>query len=151
MTVEGAVHKSFILVGLVIASAAFAWTKMPQIPMLYVIASVVATLVIALVISFFPKTSPYLAMPYAVAEGVFLAFISSTFEAKYPGIVPQAAALTFGVFTSLLIAYQSGWIKATENFKLGVAAATGGIFLVYLVSIVGNLTGWFHFGFIHSS
>ena len=32
-------------------------------------------------------------------------------------------------------------IKATENFKLGVAAATGGIFLIYLVSFVLGFFG----------
>ena len=31
--------------------------------------------------------------------------------------------------------------RATENFKLGVVAATGAICLVYLVSIVLNLFG----------
>ena len=35
---------------------------------------------------------------------------------------------------ALLAAYRSGLIKATENFKLGVVAATGGICLLYLVS-----------------
>ena len=149
MTIEGTVHKSFILVAIVIASAAYVWTHLKGMPMAYVLGSLAVGFVLSLVISFFPKTSPYLAPVYAAAEGVFLAFLSSLFEAKYPGIVPQAAALTFGIFVSLLAAYQSGWIKATENFKLGVVAATGGIALVYLASLLGNLTGWYHFGFIH--
>jgi uncharacterized YccA/Bax inhibitor family protein len=53
----------------------------------------------------------------------------------------QAVALTFGTLFSLLFAYKSGLIKATENFKLGVAAATGGIFLIYLVSFVLSFFG----------
>ena len=44
--------------------------------------------------------------------------------------------LTFGTLFALLFAYRSGLIKATENFKLGVVAATGGIALVYLASFV---------------
>ena len=48
------------------------------------------------------------------------------------------------------MAYKSGLIKATENFKLGVVAATGGIALLYLVSF-----GMSFFGksipFIHES
>ena len=32
-------------------------------------------------------------------------------------------------------------IKATENFKLGVAAATGGIFIVYMISFVMSFFG----------
>ena len=48
------------------------------------------------------------------------------------------------------MAYRSGLIRATENFKLGVVAATGGIFILYLVSF-----GMSFFGksipFIHES
>jgi multidrug efflux pump subunit AcrB len=36
----------------------------------------------------------------------------------------QAIGLTLGILASLLLAYRSGMIKATENFKLGIAAAT---------------------------
>lgn len=39
------------------------------------------------------------------------------------------------------MAYKTGLIKATENFKLGVVAATGGIFLIYVVSIMLGLFG----------
>jgi uncharacterized YccA/Bax inhibitor family protein len=63
------------------------------------------------------------------------------FERHYPGIVSQAVFLTFGTLAALLIAYRSGWIKATENFKLGVVAATGGIFFVYLISFVLSFFG----------
>lgn len=48
----------------------------------------------------------------------------------------QAVLLTFGTLFALLIAYRSGVIKATENFKMGVVAATGGIALLYLASFV---------------
>jgi uncharacterized YccA/Bax inhibitor family protein len=50
--------------------------------------------------------------------------------------------LTFGTLFALLFAYKTRLIRATENFKLGVVAATGGIALVYLVSIVGSMFGW---------
>jgi uncharacterized YccA/Bax inhibitor family protein len=49
--------------------------------------------------------------------------------------------LTFGTLAALLLAYRSGLIKATENFKLGVFAATGGIALLYLVSMGLGLFG----------
>ena len=51
----------------------------------------------------------------------------------------QAVVLTFGTLFGLLMAYRSGLIKATENFKLGVVAATGGIAMLYLVNIVHGL------------
>ena len=55
-----------------------------------------------------------------------------------------------GVLFSLLMAYKSGLIKVTENFKLGIVAATGGIMMVYLASMV---LGFFGLGvpFIHES
>ena len=46
-----------------------------------------------------------------------------------------------GIFAALLFAYKTKIIKATENFKLGVFAATGGIALVYLVSFVMSFFG----------
>ena len=44
-----------------------------------------------------------------------------------------------------------GLIKATENFKLGVVAATGGIIIVYLVTFLLGLFGFHQIGFIHGS
>ena len=49
--------------------------------------------------------------------------------------------LTFGTLGALLLAYRSGVIRATENFKLGVFAATGGIALMYLLSFVLSFFG----------
>ena len=40
-----------------------------------------------------------------------------------------------------MIAYRSGYIKATENFKLGVFAATGGIAIVYLINFIMSFFG----------
>jgi uncharacterized YccA/Bax inhibitor family protein len=70
---------------------------------------------------------------YAILEGGALGAISALFEFRYPGIVMQAVLCTFGTFFALLMAYRSKLIQATENFKLGVFAATGGIALVYLI------------------
>ena len=56
--------------------------------------------------------------------------------------------LTGGTLFALLTAYQMRLIRATENFKLGVAAATGGIFLVYLATWILGFFGiqipWIH-------
>jgi uncharacterized YccA/Bax inhibitor family protein len=53
----------------------------------------------------------------------------------------EAVELTFGTLAALLAAYASGLIKATENFKLGIVAATGGILLVYMASFVLGFFG----------
>ena len=71
-------------------------------------------------------------------------------ERIYPGIVPQAAGLTFGILFALLAAYKSGLIRATENFKLGVVAATGGIFVIYIASFILGFFG-ISIPFLHDS
>ena len=53
----------------------------------------------------------------------------------------QAVALTFGTLFCLLTAYKSGIIKPTENFKLGIVAATGAIAMIYFVSIIMGFFG----------
>jgi uncharacterized YccA/Bax inhibitor family protein len=63
------------------------------------------------------------------------------FEVQYPGIALQAMALTFGVLGVMLLAYRSGVVKVTEKFRAGVIAATGAIFLVYLVGFVLSFFG----------
>jgi uncharacterized YccA/Bax inhibitor family protein len=96
----------------------------------------VGGLILALVTVFKKEWSPVTAPMYALVEGFFLGAISAVFEARFPGIVFQAVLLTFGTLFALLAAYRSGLIKVTENFKIGVVAATGGIALLYLASFV---------------
>ena len=62
--------------------------------------------------------------------------ISYFYNYLYGGIVTNAILLTIGILVSLLIAYRSGFIKATENFKLGIFAATGGIAILYIVNFI---------------
>ena len=87
---------------------------------------------------------------YAISQGLVLGALSRVFEMQYPGIAVQAIFLTFGTLGSLLLAYMSGLIKATENFKLGVFAATGAIAVVYLINFIMSFFGS-GIGVIHSS
>jgi uncharacterized YccA/Bax inhibitor family protein len=108
-------------------------------------------LVMALVTAFKQTWAPVTAPIYAALEGLFVGAVSALFEARYPGIVMQAVMLTFGTLGALLMAYKSGLIKATENFKLGVTAATGAIALLYLVNIGLRLFTDVSIPFIHES
>lgn len=140
MTLDGTVNKTGFLLALVMLSGAWTWTMsmnavqqglaIPSWP--YICGLVGFGLVFLLV--FKPNLCPMLAPVYAVLEGLFLGTMSATFELNYPGIAGQAIFLTFGILGALLLAYRSGLIKPSENFKLGIAAATGGIMLVYLIS-----------------
>lgn len=105
------------------------------------IGGAVVGFILALVISFKPSAAPYLVPVYAVAEGAFLGALSATYETLYYGITMQAALITISVFIALLIAYKTRMIRATENFKLGIFAATAGIAIVYLLSFILGLFG----------
>ena len=63
------------------------------------------------------------------------------YNSMYNGIVTDAIFLTVGILLSLLFAYRSGLIKPTENFKLGIFAATGGIAIVYIINMVMGFFG----------
>ncbi|MDI4649553.1 Bax inhibitor-1/YccA family protein [Cohnella hashimotonis] len=143
MTIDGTVNKAFIMLVLLMAGAFVAWNNYfaggDIIP--FAIGGAILGFVLALIISFVPKTAPYLAPVYAVAEGVFLGAISANYESYYDGITLQAALLTMGIFIALLLAYKTRLIRATENFKLGIFAATAGIALVYLLSWVLGMFG----------
>ncbi len=160
MTLNGTVNKTAILLLLTVLTAAFAWSQTmidsPEGPvvapgaMIYLIGGAIGGLVLALVTAFKKEWSPVTAPLYALVEGFFLGSISAIYNAQFEGIVLQAVMLTFGTLFALLFAYRSGLIKATENFKLGVAAATGGIMLIYLATIVLGLFG-INIPYIHES
>jgi len=53
----------------------------------------------------------------------------------------RAIALTFGVLFAMLMLYRAGIIKPTKKFRAGVMAATGGVALVYFITIIANMFG----------
>jgi len=140
MTVAGAVNKTALLLAILFVTATYTWGQGPAASG-YILVGALGGMVVALVTVFKKNWAPVTAPIYAALEGLALGGISVLFESRYPGIVSQAIFLTFGTLAALLIAYRSGWIQATENFKLGVAAATGGIFFVYLISFVLGFFG----------
>jgi uncharacterized YccA/Bax inhibitor family protein len=151
MTINGTVNKAGFLVLMVVAAAWFSWSRSASgqaNP--YMLIGVFGGFIVALITIFKKTVAPITAPIYAVLEGLFLGGLSALFEAKYPGIAAQATFATFGTLGALLVAYRSGLIKATENFKLGVVAATGGIALLYLISIVLGFFGK-TIPFIHES
>ena len=153
MTIEGTVFKTFILLALVVAAAAVTWTMVGSANALVgplAIGGAIGGLIVALVTIFKQEWAPFTSPVYAILEGLFLGAVSAILNLQYPGIVPQAVTLTFGTLFCLLGAYRTGMIRATENFKLGVVAATGAIFVVYLISFVLRLFGT-TFPFIHEA
>jgi uncharacterized YccA/Bax inhibitor family protein len=137
MTLNGTVNRTVILLLILLVTTLFTWnTRAPGANAGFMIIGALGGFAVAMVTVFKKTWAPITAPIYAGLEGVFIGGLSSMFEAAYPGIVMQAVFLTFGTLGGLLLAYSTGKIKPTENFKLGVVAATGGIALVYLVSFI---------------
>lgn len=141
MSVEGTVNKTGILLALVIISASFTWGSASGGFSPLVLIGGIAGFVVALITSFKQHLAPTTAPVYAVCQGFLLGGISSFFEMQYPGVVTQAVGLTFGVTFCLLGAYKSGLIQVNDNFKLGVSAATGGLFLFYMLTWILGFFG----------
>ena len=156
MTLNGTVNKTAFLLVLTLAGALYTWNLFfasngTANLMPYILVGAIGGFVVAMVTIFKKTWAPVTAPLYAGLEGVFIGAISAMFELKFPGIVMQAVGLTFGTLAALLMAYRSGLIKVTENFKMGVVAATGAIFLLYLVNIGMRMFGLEGMGFIHDS
>lgn len=154
MTLTGVAFKTGMLLVALSATFIFTWQQYTvggqQATLPYMIGGLVVGAILAIVTIFKPTVAPYTSPFYAAAQGLALGGISASFEASFPGIAVQAIGLTFGVLASLLAVYSTGLIKPSENFKLGVVAATGGVALVYLASMAMSFFGM-RMPFIHDS
>ncbi len=140
MTLGGTANKSLFLLCILLITATYTW-GLGADGLGLIMIGVIGGLITALITVFKKTASPITAPIYAAFEGVALGGISFFFETMYPGIVSQAVFLTLGIFFALLFAYKSGIIKATENFKLGVFAATAGIAVVYVINLFMGFFG----------
>ena len=106
-----------------------------------VLPSIVISFIVAIITIRNKHWSPTTVPIYAVLQGIFLGVISNMFNSMYEGIVITAVSYTLCILFALLSIYRLGLIKATENFKLGIAAATGGIALLYIINLVMSFFG----------
>jgi uncharacterized YccA/Bax inhibitor family protein len=140
MTLQGTVNKTGLLLLCVVATAAWTWglshSETPGAAIPWMLGGILGGFLVALVTIFKKEWSPVTAPLYALLEGLALGGISAMFERMYHGVAIQAVGLTFGTLFVMLLAYKTGVIRATEKFKIGVVAATGGIAMLYFVDIV---------------
>ena len=139
MTLEGTINKTSLSLLVLMATAFYTWNN-PS-PVLMMIGGI-GGFIVAMVTIFKKHLASYTTLMYSALEGLLLGGVSRFYEMSYgDGIVGQAIFLTFSIFASLLFAYKTRIIKPTENFKLGVFAATSGIFVFYLISMVMSFFG----------
>ena len=146
MTLNGTVNKTGILLVCVIATAAWTWHLFSESrdisdvgPLMML--GVFGGFIVAIVTTFKKEWSAVTAPLYALLEGLALGGFSAMLDLRYPGLPMQAVALTFGTLFAMLFLYRSGIIRATRKFYIGVAAATGGIMVFYLLEMVLGFFG----------
>jgi uncharacterized YccA/Bax inhibitor family protein len=145
MTLQGTVNKTGVLLLCVVITSAWTWgiahSQAPEAALPWMMGGLIGGLVFALVTIFKKEWSPVTSPIYALCEGLVLGGISALLERTYPGIAIQAMGLTFGVTAVMLMLYRTGVLRATPKFTVGVVAATGGIFVVYMVDLVLGMFG----------
>lgn len=147
MTVRGTINKFGVMFIMVLAAASFTWSLFykgaDMMPWMW--GSMIGGFVLALVITFKKTWAPYLALGYALLEGLFLgaisAFFDYAFRESYPRIIMQAVLLTFGTAGAMYAFYHFGIIRATNTFKKVVITATAGIAVFYLIALVLRMFG----------
>lgn len=149
MSVRGTLNKFGFLLLMIIAGAAYSWHLFDQaqngLVNTLMMVGIFGGLITAVAISFKPNWAPYLAPLYGLLEGLFVggisAILNAAFAEKYPGLVMQAVGLTFGVAIAVFLLYNFRVIRATEKFKSVIFAATLGIALFYLLTMILRLFG----------
>ena len=143
MTVSGTIQITAFLGLILIAAAAFVWSKYSagytDMAIMLTGAGVIVGFILALIIAF--TRNKYLVPIYSACEGMALGGISASFEASYPGIVTQAVMGTFAALFSMLILYRTGIIRCTDKFRSVIFITTASIAVVYLVNFIGSFFG----------
>ena len=154
MTIRGTVNKFGLMFIMVLAGASFTWDIFYKSGNAEVGAAAVAPwmwgsmiggFIIAIIITFKKTWAPYLALGYAILQGLFLGAISAFFDYAFrdsaPGIIMQAVLLTMGTCAGMFLLYRFGIIRATNTFKKVIIGATLGIGLFYLIAMVLRMFG----------
>ena len=140
MTINGTVNKTFLSLTLLMVTGYYTFMS-GQIMSGFAIFSLIAAFIVAIITMYKKEWSPITVPIYAILEGIGLGWVSYSFNSLYDGIVLSAICITVSILLAMLMIYRSGLIKPTENFKLGVAAATGGIFVLYMINLVMSFFG----------
>ena len=144
MTVNGTLQITAFLSILLVAAAAFVWSRFTlgytDIATMLTGGGGIVGFILALIICF--TRTKVLVPVYAVCEGLFLGGISASMEASYPGIVSQAVLGTFAALFSMLILYRANIIRCNDKFRSVIFIATLSVAVIYLIDFIGHFFGY---------
>ena len=150
MTIGGTATKTLLLLLMVIAGAAYTWKLYynainPQSITGWMFGGLIVAFIVAMIISFKPKTAQFLAPIYAAGESLALGGISAVFNEQFaltaPNIVIHAVSLTLVTALVMLTVYRSGLIKVNGTFMKVLSIALISILVFYLGSWIVSLFG----------
>ena len=152
MTIEGVAEKTGLLLLITTSTALATAFSMPEAAPL-ILVGLLGSFIVALMVVFSGSMNPLLICLYAALEGIFLGGITWFFETplEMPGIGILAALLTFLILGGMIVIYRVGLIAWDRNLAIAVSSAVAAIFLIYLISIIGALSGWYNVPYIHGA
>jgi uncharacterized YccA/Bax inhibitor family protein len=130
MSYEDTIAKTFGAFVVLLAGAVAGWF----FPGLAIVGALVG-FGLAMVNIFKKRPSAVLVLLYAGFEGLFVGGISAFFDARYPGIVPQAVFGTLGVFAVTLALFASGKVRASKRATQIFLVAMFGYLAYSLVNV----------------
>lgn len=136
LTIENTLQKTFLVFGILLASAAVGW-----IFPIVMIPSLIIALVIGLIVAFKRKPNPTMTILYAIFEGLTVGAISGILESAYPGIVSQAVIATLCVVGTVLALFVSGKLRATPKMTKIFVVAMSAYLLFSVVNFFLMITG----------
>lgn len=150
MTVKGTMTKTLLLLLMVAAGAAYTWKVFyesldPSSVTAYMYGGLFGGFILAMIVSFVPKTAPYLTPFYAAGEGLFLGGISAMFNTAFaetaPNIIFNAVALTLLTAVVMFTIYRKEIIKVTDKFRKVILISLTTILIYYVVCMILRLCG----------
>jgi len=152
MTIEGVSEKTGLLLLITTSTALATAFSMPEAAPLAFLGAL-GGFIVAMIVIISGSMNPILICTYAALQGLFIGGMTWYFEIQLalPGIGLLAAFLTFLILGGMITIYRAGLISWDRNMAIAVTSAVFAIFMIYMVSIVGAITGWFHFPYIHGS
>mgnify|MGYP000650911001 FL=1 len=152
MSIEGVAEKTGILLLITATTAMMTAFSMPEAFSLILIGAL-GGLIVALIVIFSGSMNPILICSYAALEGLVLGGITWIFEVglDMPGIGILAALLTFLILGGMIAIYRAGLIAWDRNTQIAVSSALIAIVFIYLISIIGSVSGWYDVPYIHSA
>ncbi len=150
MSVVGTINKTAILLLLLVITAGISWRMFygaadlaagAAAMMQLILIGGIGGLIVAFITIFNKKWSMITGPIYALLEGLAIGGISAIMELQFPGIVVPAVMLTFGVLAIMLTIYRTGIIKVTNKLRIGITAAMGAIFLIYMATFIMGFFG----------